>query len=145
MDFTQSDVTRLINVYARQGYQCSQIVLHVAQDLLGGKNPSVLRAMRGFANEVARRWNEPDAGIWEIRGDGAHHVHSKLMGWLALDRALRGNLEANGLLVPHRTRPCMVARDGSTIRDFLSQDRCSGRNCVDAQNAGDLHDLEDLL
>jgi len=47
------------------------------------------RTMRGFANEVAARWHEPDAGIWEIRGDGAHHVHSKLMAWLALDRALR--------------------------------------------------------
>jgi GH15 family glucan-1,4-alpha-glucosidase len=47
------------------------------------------RAMRGFADLVARRWHEPDAGIWEIRGDAAHHVHSKLMGWLALDRALR--------------------------------------------------------
>ncbi|EMY36055.1 glycoside hydrolase 15-related protein [Arthrobacter crystallopoietes BAB-32] len=47
------------------------------------------RAMRGFANLVARRWPEPDAGIWEIRDDAAHHVHSKMMGWLALDRALR--------------------------------------------------------
>lgn len=47
------------------------------------------RAMRGFADQVARRWSEPDAGIWEVRGDGAHHVHSKLMGWLALDRASR--------------------------------------------------------
>jgi GH15 family glucan-1,4-alpha-glucosidase len=47
------------------------------------------RAMRGFADQVARRWRQPDAGIWEIRGDGAHHVHSKLMAWLALDRALR--------------------------------------------------------
>src|ERR671931_1976858 len=47
------------------------------------------RAMRGFADEVAGRWREPDAGIWEIRGDGAQHVHSKLMAWLALDRALR--------------------------------------------------------
>ncbi len=47
------------------------------------------RTMRGFADHVARRWQEPDAGIWEIRGDAAHHVHSKLMGWLALDRALR--------------------------------------------------------
>jgi GH15 family glucan-1,4-alpha-glucosidase len=45
--------------------------------------------MRGFADEVAERWREPDAGIWEVRGDGAHHVHSKLMAWLALDRALR--------------------------------------------------------
>ena len=35
------------------------------------------------------RWREPDAGIWEVRDDAAHHVHSKLMAWLALDRALR--------------------------------------------------------
>jgi GH15 family glucan-1,4-alpha-glucosidase len=35
------------------------------------------------------RWREPDAGIWELRDDAVHHVHSKLMGWLALDRALR--------------------------------------------------------
>ena len=43
----------------------------------------------GFADRVARRWREPDAGIWEIRDDAQHHVHSKLMAWLALDRALR--------------------------------------------------------
>ncbi len=47
------------------------------------------RAMRGFADLVAESWSAPDAGIWEIRDDAAHHVHSKLMGWLALDRALR--------------------------------------------------------
>jgi GH15 family glucan-1,4-alpha-glucosidase len=47
------------------------------------------RAMRGFADHAARRWPEPDAGIWEVRGPAAHHVHSKLMAWLALDRALR--------------------------------------------------------
>jgi GH15 family glucan-1,4-alpha-glucosidase len=47
------------------------------------------RAMAGFADHVAAHWREPDAGIWEIRGDGQHHVHSKLMAWLALDRALR--------------------------------------------------------
>jgi GH15 family glucan-1,4-alpha-glucosidase len=47
------------------------------------------RIMRGFADRVARIWPEPDAGIWEVRDDAAHHVHSKLMAWLALDRALR--------------------------------------------------------
>jgi GH15 family glucan-1,4-alpha-glucosidase len=47
------------------------------------------RAMRGFAGQVARRWRAPDAGIWEVRGPEQHHVHSKLMAWLALDRALR--------------------------------------------------------
>ncbi len=47
------------------------------------------RMVRGFADLVARRWQEPDAGIWEVRDDADHHVHSKMMGWLALDRALR--------------------------------------------------------
>jgi GH15 family glucan-1,4-alpha-glucosidase len=47
------------------------------------------RAMRGFADRVARHWRYPDAGIWEMRGPEAHHVHSKLMAWLALDRAIR--------------------------------------------------------
>ncbi|MFF0369947.1 glycoside hydrolase family 15 protein [Micromonospora sp. NPDC005087] len=46
------------------------------------------RAVRGFADVVARCWQDPDAGIWEVR-EPAQHVHSKLMGWLALDRALR--------------------------------------------------------
>jgi len=45
--------------------------------------------MAGFADSVATRWREPDAGIWEVRADTTHHVHSKLMAWLALDRALR--------------------------------------------------------
>ncbi|MDQ7904364.1 glycoside hydrolase family 15 protein [Phytohabitans sp. ZYX-F-186] len=47
------------------------------------------RTIRGFADLVAHHWSEPDAGIWEVRSAPAHHVHSKLMGWLALDRALR--------------------------------------------------------
>lgn len=47
------------------------------------------RAVSGFADFVARHWREPDAGVWEVRGEPAHYVHSKLMAWLALDRALR--------------------------------------------------------
>jgi GH15 family glucan-1,4-alpha-glucosidase len=64
-----------------------------AASLLSGSghrlNSETWRAMRGFADQVAALWREPDAGIWEIRGDADHHVHSKLMAWLALDRALR--------------------------------------------------------
>jgi GH15 family glucan-1,4-alpha-glucosidase len=52
-------------------------------------NAEAWRAVRGFADRVCARWREPDAGIWEVRGDAQHHVHSKLMAWLALDRALR--------------------------------------------------------
>jgi GH15 family glucan-1,4-alpha-glucosidase len=45
------------------------------------------RAVAAFADRVAATWSEPDAGIWEKRAAPAHYVHSKLMAWLALDRA----------------------------------------------------------
>ena len=37
---------------------------------------------------VARRWHEPDHGIWEIRDTPRHYVHSKMMCWATVDRAL---------------------------------------------------------
>ena len=36
-----------------------------------------------------REWREPDEGIWEVRGDPKHFVYSKVMCWVALDRAIR--------------------------------------------------------
>ena len=38
---------------------------------------------------AARAWHEPDQGIWEARGAPQHYVSSKLMSWVALDRAAR--------------------------------------------------------
>jgi alpha,alpha-trehalase len=38
---------------------------------------------------AARVWRAPDQGIWEARGAPQHYVSSKLMGWVALDRAAR--------------------------------------------------------
>ncbi len=35
-------------------------------------------------------WREPDAGIWEPRSGPEHHVHSKVMAWVAFDRAAKG-------------------------------------------------------
>lgn len=55
------------------------------------------RSMAAFADEVTRSWHRPDAGIWERRDDPEHYVHSKLMGWVALDRAIR-------MVEMHRTR-----------------------------------------
>jgi GH15 family glucan-1,4-alpha-glucosidase len=34
-------------------------------------------------------WKEPDEGIWEVRGERRHFTHSKLMAWVAADRAVR--------------------------------------------------------
>jgi alpha,alpha-trehalase len=41
------------------------------------------------AGAVIDRWQEPDQGIWEIRGDPKHFTYSKVMAWVALDRAVR--------------------------------------------------------
>ena len=41
------------------------------------------------AGAVIERWPEPDQGIWEIRGDPKHFTYSKVMAWVALDRAVR--------------------------------------------------------
>jgi GH15 family glucan-1,4-alpha-glucosidase len=38
---------------------------------------------------LADTWSSPDAGIWEIRGEPRHFVHSKAMAWVAFDRAVR--------------------------------------------------------
>jgi GH15 family glucan-1,4-alpha-glucosidase len=43
-----------------------------------------LRSLRGHADFVARHWDEPDHGIWELRGGRRHYVQSKAMAWLAL-------------------------------------------------------------
>jgi GH15 family glucan-1,4-alpha-glucosidase len=49
--------------------------------------------MRAFlitlAEAAAHRWREPDQGIWEVRGEPRHFLYSKVMCWVALDRAIR--------------------------------------------------------
>lgn len=55
----------------------------------GSLHKETWRALSAAADFVADHWREPDSGIWELRGPPKHYVHSKLMGWLALDRAIR--------------------------------------------------------
>jgi len=38
---------------------------------------------------VAQNWEQPDEGIWEVRGPRRHFTHSKVMAWVAIDRAVR--------------------------------------------------------
>ncbi len=38
---------------------------------------------------LEQHWHEPDEGIWEVRGPRRHFVHSKIMAWVAFDRAIR--------------------------------------------------------
>lgn len=45
--------------------------------------------LRAVADFVCEHWNEPDQGIWEVRSDPEQFVHSKVLAWVALDRAVR--------------------------------------------------------
>jgi GH15 family glucan-1,4-alpha-glucosidase len=44
-------------------------------------------------------WDQPDDGIWEVRGGRKHFTHSKVMAWVAFDRAVRSS-EEFGLAAP---------------------------------------------
>jgi GH15 family glucan-1,4-alpha-glucosidase len=60
--------------------------MHLSGNRLDGPQ---WRAVRSFADFVAREWRKPDHGVWEEREAPRHYVHSKLMAWAGLDRALR--------------------------------------------------------
>lgn len=45
--------------------------------------------LRVLLDWLKKHWQEMDAGIWEVRGGLQHFVHSRLMSWVAFDRALR--------------------------------------------------------
>jgi trehalose 6-phosphate phosphatase len=47
------------------------------------------RLVEAMVHAVEVRWAEPDHGMWEIRKPRRHHVHSKVMCWLAVDRGIR--------------------------------------------------------
>jgi GH15 family glucan-1,4-alpha-glucosidase len=58
--------------------------------------PETRRFLADAADAAASRWRSADHGIWEVRGEPRHYLHSKLMCWVAVDRAvgLAGLLQA---------------------------------------------------
>ena len=57
-------------------------------DQLGELDPVTQQFLAAAADMAASRWNEKDQGIWEIRGEPRDFLYSKLMCWVALDRAI---------------------------------------------------------
>ncbi len=51
--------------------------------------PGLLRVLAYLADQAATRWREPDHGLWEARCAPRHFLSSKLLCWVALDRAVR--------------------------------------------------------
>jgi len=45
--------------------------------------------VRNISRTISTHWEKPDKGIWEIRSDEKHYVFSKVMSWVAMDRAAK--------------------------------------------------------
>jgi GH15 family glucan-1,4-alpha-glucosidase len=50
--------------------------------------PDVADLLTGLAEQARTSWREPDAGMWEAREEARHYTSSKIMCWVALDRAV---------------------------------------------------------
>jgi GH15 family glucan-1,4-alpha-glucosidase len=64
---------------------------------------------------LAEVWDKPDHGVWERRGDGKHYVSSKVMTWVAFDRAIK-SAERFGLEGP--------LDEWKLLRDTICRDVC---------------------
>src|SRR5207237_7411086 len=92
--------------------------VHLYATRIGTIDGDTAREMAAVADFVARSWREPDAGIWEDRGPGLQHTHSKAMCLVALDRAI--DLAERGFIHDRRSRWRPALEE---IRRFLDE-RC---------------------
>src|SRR5437660_274373 len=97
----------------------------------------VVQAQAECATKV---WTEPDQGIWEARGDPQHYVSSKLMCWVALDRAaklaeLRGDTDLR----------MTWAATAAEIKDDILEHGVSDRGVLRQHYATDALDASTLL
>ncbi|MFI5074941.1 MAG: glycoside hydrolase family 15 protein [Actinomycetales bacterium] len=86
------------------------------------------RIQRSLVEELGRRWDEPDNGLWEIRGPLRYFTHSRVMVWAAFDRAIQG-VEKHGLSGPvdkwrdlrDQVREEILAKGFNTERNTFTQ------------------------
>jgi GH15 family glucan-1,4-alpha-glucosidase len=93
------------------------------QELGVDLDPELGAFLADVADRAALRWVDVDEGIWEVRGGAGHFLYSKLMNWVALDRAVRlapvigADSERVALWTDHRDR----------VRDAIIEEGWSDR------------------
>ncbi|MEV2192346.1 glycoside hydrolase family 15 protein [Streptomyces phaeochromogenes] len=75
----------------------------------------LLSLQQALLDHLEEVWTRPDQGLWETRGEPRHHVHSKVMCWVAFDRAVR--------LAEEHGRPGPVAH-WREVRDRIHREVC---------------------
>ncbi len=63
--------------------------LHQARELGLAPNEDSWRVQHALMEFLESAWDRPDEGIWEVRGPRRHFTHSKVMAWVAVDRAIK--------------------------------------------------------
>jgi len=63
--------------------------LHAARKSQLGPSQEAWRFQQALLSRLEGLWRDPDEGIWEVRGGRKHFVHSKMMAWVAFDRAVK--------------------------------------------------------
>jgi GH15 family glucan-1,4-alpha-glucosidase len=62
---------------------------HRLAEQMGELDDDARAFLTALADSAAKRWRETDQGIWEVRGEPRHFLYSKVMCWMALDRAIK--------------------------------------------------------
>ena len=81
------------------------------------------RLQAALINFLESKWEEPDEGIWEVRGGRQQFTHSKMMAWVAFDRAVK--------LIEH----CNCAAGDNLERWRKIRDEIHGQVCAQGYNA----------
>ncbi|MCP2317731.1 Glucoamylase (glucan-1,4-alpha-glucosidase), GH15 family [Nocardia amikacinitolerans] len=98
--------------------------LHLARDAGLPVHETAWDVQRALLDYLEGHWNDPDNSLWEMRGPRRHFVHSKVMAWAGLDRAVH-TVAAHGLDGP-------IGR-WRALRDRIHAEVCA--NGYDAERA----------
>jgi len=99
------------------------------------------RVLARVADYVCDIWRQPDSGIWEVRNGPFHFTHSKVMCWVALDRAVR--LADRGELSGRHKR--RWEREAAAIEAYIESECWSAALGSYTRTAGDAHADASLL
>jgi GH15 family glucan-1,4-alpha-glucosidase len=115
--------------------------LHTARKSHLGPSQDAWRFQQEMLSRLEDLWREPDHGIWEVRGSPRHFVHSKVMAWVAFDRAVKA-VEQSGL--PGPVERWRALRD-EIHQEVLARGHDRGRNTFVQHYDGSALDASLLL